>query len=58
MRAGFNVWDNKFDLYRTYFGHSEDIEIKLVENASGKDSGESVIWLLPTVASLLSVLAL
>ena len=60
MRAGFNVYDSEDDIWRSYYGYSEEIEIVLGENAweadyaiSGLSNGlHTVICLLLVYASL------
>ncbi len=53
--AGFNVFDKRSDLYRTYYGYSEEIEILLSESANDSDFALcTVAGILATAVSLLA----
>ena len=57
MRAGFNVFDERNDSHRTYFGYSDEIEITLMEVIEDHDIALLRVSSLITLSAALLISA-
>ena len=56
--GGFNVFDDKNDAFRTYYGHGEEVEVELAESTAGLATSLGNAWnLAMAAAAVTSVLA-
>ena len=51
MIGGFNVYDDKNDDFRTYYGYGEEVEVELVESVLSLASGLTGAWKLAMAAA-------